>query len=67
MTPSCSNAPRREVEAKTRAILMGGEVDINSLVDNDDEDLISGIEEDELDFREADDLLAEEEGKLVAA
>ncbi len=60
-------APRREVEAKTRAILMGGDVDINSLVENDDEDIISGIEEDELDFREADDLLAEEEGKLVAA
>ena len=44
---------------------MGGEVDINSLVDHDAADIISEIE-DELDFRE-DDVLAEEEGKLVAA
>ena len=40
---------------------MGGEVDINSLVDVDEDDVVN---EDALDF---DALAEEEEGKLVAA
>ncbi len=59
----CS-APCREIEAKTRSILMGGEVDINSLVEVDEDDVVN---EDALDFDRLDDALAEEEGKLVAA
>ena len=44
---------------------MGGEVDINSLVEVDEDD---GVDEDALDFDRLDDALAEEEeGKLVAA
>jgi len=62
----CNNcARRREIEAKTRSILMGGEVDINSLVEVDEDDV---VDENALDFDRLDDALAEEEeGKLVAA
>ena len=67
MTPPLQQvrARRREIEAKTRNILMGGEVDINSLVDVDPDDV---VDEDALDFDRLDDVMAEEEeGKLVAA
>ena len=42
-------------------------MDINSLVDADEDDVIGDAEDDALDFGDPDDVMAEEEGRLVAA